>query len=97
MTKLTKKKLETILTRRLGLVAPEFRLEKASERLIGNVISVTFKGKRDHERQKMIWDALEAELGADSVLRVGMLLAYTPDEWNLDADEKPTPKAKKAG
>ncbi len=97
MTKLTKKKLEAILTRRLCLVDPEFRLEKASERLIGNVISLTFKGKRDHERQKMIWDALEAEFGEESVLLVGMLLAYTPDEWNLDADQKSAPKAKKAG
>jgi hypothetical protein len=44
----------------------------------------------------MIWDAFEAELGAGSVLQVGMLLAYTPDEWNLGDEEKPV-KSKKAG
>jgi len=31
----------------------------------------------------MIWDALDKELGASSVKEVGMLLAYTPDEWDL--------------
>jgi acid stress-induced BolA-like protein IbaG/YrbA len=85
MAKLTKDKLKQILTNQLKLEEPEFRLEKAGSRLVGNVISATFKGKRDHERQRMIWDALTAELGPEAVLRVGMLLAFTPDEWNLDA------------
>jgi hypothetical protein len=31
----------------------------------------------------MIWDALDAELGATSGKEVGMLLAYAPDEWDL--------------
>jgi acid stress-induced BolA-like protein IbaG/YrbA len=97
MAKLTKKKLEEILTSRLQLADPDFRLEKAGDRLVGNVISETFKGKRDRERQKLVWDALESEFGEDSVRLVGLLLAYTPDEWNLGSDEKPTPKAKKAG
>jgi len=37
----------------------------------------------DHLRQQMIWDALDEELGAASVKEVGMLLAYSPDEWEL--------------
>ena len=99
MAKLTKEKLAKILTDRLRLKDPTFRLEWAGERLVGNVISETFKGKRDHERQKLIWDALDAEFGAESVHRVGMLLAYTPDEWNLGkGGERATGgKTKKAG
>src|SRR2546423_868887 len=65
---------------------PEFRLEKVGGRLVGHVTSPTFRGKRDDRRQHLIWDALEAELGADSVRQVGMLLAYTPEEWDLGAD-----------
>jgi acid stress-induced BolA-like protein IbaG/YrbA len=96
--KLTKEKLEQVLTNRLLLESPVFLLEKAGGRLVGDVISPTFKAKRDHERQKLIWDALDAELGAESVRLVGMLLAYTPAEWNLGANEKPEGrKRSKAG
>lgn len=75
-------KLKSILTRRLKLRNPQFRLE-GKGRVSGSIISSTFTGKSDHERQKMIWDALDAELGAASVREVGMLLAYTPKESNL--------------
>jgi acid stress-induced BolA-like protein IbaG/YrbA len=84
--KLTKEKLEKLLTRKLGLAAPEFHLEKAGVRLVGNIISQSFKGKPDHKRQELIWNALESEFGAESVRLVGMLLAFTPDEWNLSDD-----------
>lgn len=96
MEKLTQTKLKQILRDRLSLDDPEFHLEKAGGRLVGDVISVTFKGKRDHVRQDMIWNALEAELGPESVKLVGMLLAYTPEEWNLGEDEvAPTGKGQK--
>lgn len=75
-------KLKEILTRRLRLKRPQFRLE-GKDRISGSVISSTFAGSGDSQRQKMIWDALDEELGAASVREVGMLLAYTPDEWNL--------------
>ena len=91
MAKVTKDKLKAILKNGIGLADPEFHLQKAGKRWTGNVISVTFKGKRNHERQKSIWNALEAELGAEVRVSVRLLLAYTPDEWNLGT------KAKKAG
>ena len=94
MAKVTKKELEDVLTRRLRLAEPEFRLEKSGSKISGSVISSTFRGKRDHERQDLIWDALEAEFGVESPRMVGMLLAYTPDEWNLGSESG---KAKKAG
>lgn len=84
MQKLTKPRLQQVLTNTLSLKDPEFHLEQVGGRLSGSVISITFKGKRDHERQQMIWDALESALGRDVVKLVGMLLAYTPDEWNID-------------
>ena len=97
-TKLTKENLEAVLTRRLGLKDAAFHLEKVGNRLVGDIVSPTFRGRRDHERQHMIWDALDAELGADSARLVGMLLAYTPDEWNLGEENKPiTKKDRKAG
>jgi acid stress-induced BolA-like protein IbaG/YrbA len=93
---MSKVKLQDILTRRLRLAAPVFRLEKIGTKLAGSVISETFKGRSDHHRQRMIWDALDAELGADAVREVGTLLAYTNDEWNVDLP--PAPKAtRKAG
>jgi acid stress-induced BolA-like protein IbaG/YrbA len=82
---MTHDRLREILTRRLKLRDAEFRLEGRG-RVSGRVVSATFAGKGDSERQKLIWDALDAELGAASVREVGMLLAYTPDEWNLQLE-----------
>lgn len=97
LTKLSGERLEGVLAKRLSLRDPVFHLERVGGRWVGDVISPSFKGKRDHQRQKMIWDALEADLGAESVLKVGMILAYTPDEWNLGVDGEPAGKGKKAG
>ena len=80
-------KLKEILTRRLKLKDPHFRLEGRG-RVSGSVVSATFTGKGDSERQKMIWDALDKEFGSSSVKDVGMLLAYTPDEWELPLEGK---------
>ena len=90
METLTKNKLMGILTGRLSLEDPEYFLEKAGRRLVGDIVSPTFMGMDDHERQKTIWDALEAELGPDAFRLVGMLLAYTPEEWHLGEDDTAT-------
>lgn len=84
MQRLSKSRLQAIITDALALKDPEFHLSRSGARWSGPVISPTFRGKGDSERQQMIWDALDHELGPDSVKLVGMLLAYTPDEWNLD-------------
>ncbi|MGA2441737.1 MAG: hypothetical protein ABSH08_12330, partial [Tepidisphaeraceae bacterium] len=72
--------------RKLALKSPEFHLEKEGDRIFGDIISPSFKRKTDHKRQELIWDALESELGAESLQLVGMLLAFTPEEWNLGDD-----------
>ena len=76
--------IEAVLTRRLGLASPRFRLECRGGRVSGLVTSQTFFGLRDHARQAMIWDALDAEYGRESVRRVGSLLAFSPTEWDLE-------------
>ena len=95
MEKVTKSKLEEVLKRRLKLDDAQFRFERAGSRIVGDIVSKKFTGKRDHERQELIWDALEAEWGPDCVQQVGMLLAYTPDEWHLGEPEPV--KTKRAG
>jgi acid stress-induced BolA-like protein IbaG/YrbA len=92
---LTKEKLEKVLTKKLGLKSPEFRLEREGDRFFGDVISPSFKRKPDHKRQEMIRDALESGLGKESARLVGMLLAFTPDEWNLSDDILSAIKKKK--
>ena len=97
MAQLTKDRLTQILVRALKPDEPDVRLEKAGGRFSGDVVSASFKGKRDHERQKMIWDALDAALGAESVQKVGLLLAYTPDEWEMGRSGTPESRKRKAG
>ena len=81
---MSKVKLQQLLTQRLGLQEPVFKLEKIGSKLAGSVISDTFKGKSARQRVQMVWDALDAELGRDAVQEVGTLLTYTPEEWNVD-------------
>jgi acid stress-induced BolA-like protein IbaG/YrbA len=80
----SKVKLQKVLTQRLSLAEPVFRLERIGTKLAGSIISETFKRKSELRRLQMIWDALEAELGPRAVLEVGTLLPYTPEEWNVD-------------
>jgi acid stress-induced BolA-like protein IbaG/YrbA len=83
-----RQRLESLLTARLKLKSPRFKIQKVDNRLCGHVISDTFKGMGDHKRQQLILDALEEELGLDAAREVGMLLAYTNDEWNVELPAK---------
>ena len=76
--------VQDALTRRLNLQSPQFELERAGRKVSGSVISPSFRGLRDSDRQRRIWD----EYGPESGGRVGTLLAFTPDEWNLDSDSE---------
>jgi acid stress-induced BolA-like protein IbaG/YrbA len=48
------------------------------------VVSEAFRNKDASQRQKMVWDALEAELVGEAPLEVGTLLLYSPEEWDID-------------
>jgi acid stress-induced BolA-like protein IbaG/YrbA len=85
---MSKVKLQQLLSQKLALKRPLFKLEKIGSKLAGSIISETFRGISDSARQNMIWDALDAELGPESVKEVGTLLAYTPEEWNIDLPAK---------
>lgn len=80
------KEVESVLARRLDLQSPRFALESAGPKVSGSIISASFRGMRDSDRQHLLWDALREEYGPESVRRVGTLLAFTPDEWDLGAD-----------
>jgi acid stress-induced BolA-like protein IbaG/YrbA len=82
MPKIAKARVEQVLRESLGLRAEELQLQTVGGRTSGSIVSTKFRGKPDSARQAMIWDALEKALGSESVRQVGMLLAYTPDEWN---------------
>lgn len=97
MQKVTQTNVRKVLSEQLRLIEPQFHLETDGRRIIGTIISPTFKGKRDHQRQDMIRAALDEAFGTDGSKRIGMLLAFTPDEWNLDADSLPAPRRRKVG
>jgi len=56
---------------------------------------------KHQERQKRIWDALESELEPEAVKLVGIVLTYTPEEWEFASgeaeDAPPKRKRKTAG
>jgi acid stress-induced BolA-like protein IbaG/YrbA len=81
---MSKVKLQQLLSSRLALRGPVFRLERIGQKLAGSVVSETFRNKDASQRQKMVWDAIEAELGGEAPLEVGTLLLYSPEEWDID-------------
>lgn len=96
MSKITIPAVRKWLTEDLHLKSPEFHLSVGRSGLInGHIVSSTFKGKRDRQRQGMIWDALEFAFGREVVKQVGMLIAYTPEEWYADELAVPTAKTKR--
>ncbi len=86
MPKLNPTLLRRHLTEALGLDSPTFRIHRIAGRLGGSIISQTFRGIGDGSRQERIWDALESRFGPEAVRDVGMLLAYTPEEWDAGID-----------
>ena len=85
---MSKVKIQRLLTGRLGLESPRFLLENDGDMIIGSVISRSFEGSDDFERQQSIRNTLREELDPDSVQQVGMIFAYTPEEWDFDAAER---------
>jgi acid stress-induced BolA-like protein IbaG/YrbA len=82
MATVTKAALQHLLTRRARLKAPRFKIRMADDKWIGAVISDSFKGMTNLQRQRRMWKAIHAALDDDAARRVGMLLAYTDDEWD---------------
>jgi hypothetical protein len=91
---MTPKQVERVLTTRLSLKEPEFRLVRQGPFVNGSIISRTFHRMVDRERLDMIWKALEAEWGAKAKGIVGMILAYSPLEWNAE-ESVPAPASNK--
>jgi len=89
---MSKSKIEEILTRRLKLKEPRFYLTKDGDHVFGSIISASFRRRGDLKRQRMIHDALETEVGKTAAGKIGMLLAYTPEEWDWDSVPEPVVK-----
>jgi acid stress-induced BolA-like protein IbaG/YrbA len=96
MATVSKTRLENLLETHLKLKSPRFFLRKADGKFIGSVISDTFKGKTNLQRQRMMWAVLESVLADAAARRVGMLLGYTDDEWDepLEGMSSARPPAK---
>ena len=82
MATVTKAALQDLLTRRARLKAPRFKIRMADDKWIGAVVSDSFKGMTNLQRQRRMWKAIHAALDGVAARRVGMLLAYTDDEWD---------------
>ncbi len=59
----------------------ELELEETDNGKVGGfIISPSFAGKSQIERQNMLWDYLDGNLGQDKILRIVSLITITPDE-----------------
>ena len=60
MAKASIAKIQAVLTNKLRLTSPEFRLEKLADgKVSGSIVSDAFVDEDDLARQRAIWNALE--------------------------------------
>ena len=90
-----KEKLKALLAApESGIQSPVLDLEKRPNgKLGGFLISPTFFGKSQLDRQNMVWDYLDAHLSKDDVLKVFPLIAVTPAEMGEDFEEQANRKS----
>ncbi len=69
--------------------AQEILVEPApdGERVKGVIISESFAGMDDADRQDHVWDLLESKLKQTEQRRVLSLIAYTPEEYRAFKEE----------
>jgi acid stress-induced BolA-like protein IbaG/YrbA len=69
--------------------AQEIQVEPApdGERVKGVIISESFSGMDDADRQDHVWDILESKLSQTEQRRVLSLIAYTPEEYRAFKEE----------
>jgi len=76
-----REELEAAIRFRLGLENPQFEFELTpTGRIGGFIISESFFGKTQIERQNMIWDELDKVFDKEKRLKIIGLLTMTPDE-----------------
>jgi|APCry1669188970_1035186.scaffolds.fasta_scaffold427548_1 acid stress-induced BolA-like protein IbaG/YrbA len=68
-----------------GIATPQLELEETPNGKVGGfIISPTFVGKSQIERQNMVWDYLDGHLNRDQILHIVSLVTVTPDETKED-------------
>jgi acid stress-induced BolA-like protein IbaG/YrbA len=68
------------------LEAPKVDLVETARTVQGFVVSGSFEGKSQTERQDQIWEGLKAKIPEDMLVKVVSILTLTPQEAD-DADE----------
>ena len=81
-------KLKSVLHAEFS-AAKEILVEAApdGERVKGVIISDSFAGMDDADRQDHVWDLLESKLSQTEQRRVLSLIAYTPEEYRAFKEE----------
>ena len=81
-----KEKLVTLISNPESKIEnPEFDLEEMpGDKVGGFIISATFVGKSQIERQNLVWDYLDDNLDKEQILHIVSLVTVTPDEAEED-------------
>ena len=63
-----------------GIDHPEFDLEEASGKVTGVLISKTFEGMSQLDRQDLVWNYLKGVFDPGELLDIVVLITVTPNE-----------------
>jgi len=81
-------KLERILKAKFADGAA-FRADQTPEgRVIATIVSGSFEGKSEYQRQDELWQVFEDELSEDEKARIVIVIANTPDEDRALKEER---------
>jgi len=77
--------ISTLSSPTSGIFSPQFDLEKTpSGRVGGFIVSPTFEGMSQFDRQHLVWDYLDKVFGPDRLTNIVTLVTVTPDEAETD-------------
>ncbi|MCX7045855.1 MAG: hypothetical protein NTX50_10285 [Candidatus Sumerlaeota bacterium] len=72
-----------------GILMPQFDIKSHRGGNVGGfLISPSFVGKAQIERQKMVWDYLDKIFPREKTRKIDILITITPDEAQEDEDDE---------
>lgn len=83
------RKVNSFLSERLPDFHSGLTHGSTNDRITGYVVSSAFAGCEHGERQKKLRAAMEAELTAEELARIGPIVTMTPAEADISAFETP--------
>lgn len=73
-----------VLRQRYPDIQDGLEVVEETGRVLGSIVSSSFRGLDHEERQRLVWNHLDVELNSDELRLVGPIVTLTPAEARID-------------